>query len=75
MAVREYNKAIEREMGITNVITIVEQPTLESFKAICNHEAGALALCHWRSRSRQSRHANRQARDLRGPGQSAGAGG
>lgn len=43
-AVREYNLAIEREVGIENLITIVEQPTLESFKAICNHEAVRL-LC------------------------------
>src|SRR5438552_6088397 len=44
MAVREYNRAIERETGIENLITIVEQPTLESFKAICQHEAVRL-LC------------------------------
>jgi aldehyde dehydrogenase len=37
LAVREYNKAIERELGIANVITIVERPTLDSFKAICEH--------------------------------------
>src|SRR6266436_5855644 len=44
MAVREYNKAIERETGIENLITIVESPTLDSFKAICAHEAVHL-LC------------------------------
>lgn len=44
LAVREYNRAIERETGIRNLITIVEQPTLESFKAICSHEAVRL-LC------------------------------
>src|SRR5688572_10078594 len=44
VAVREYNKAIERETGIQNLITIIEQPTLDSFKAICNHEAVRL-LC------------------------------
>jgi len=44
LAVREYNKAIERETGIENVVTIVEQPTLESFKGICAHEAVRL-LC------------------------------
>ncbi|HSU56274.1 MAG TPA: aldehyde dehydrogenase family protein [Candidatus Dormibacteraeota bacterium] len=44
MAVREYNRAIEREVGIENVVTIIEQPTLDSFKAICNHEAVRL-LC------------------------------
>src|SRR5262252_7563988 len=44
MAVREYNRAIEREVGIENLVTIVEQPTLDSFKAICNHAAVRL-LC------------------------------
>ncbi len=44
MAVREYNKAIERELGVENLVTIIEQPTLESFKAICGHEAVRL-LC------------------------------
>src|SRR5689334_4864624 len=44
VAVREYNRAIEREIGIENLVTIIEQPTLDSFKAICNHEAVRL-LC------------------------------
>src|SRR4051794_10960808 len=44
MAVREYNKAIEREIGIENLVTIIEQPTLDSFKSICTHEAVRL-LC------------------------------
>jgi acyl-CoA reductase-like NAD-dependent aldehyde dehydrogenase len=44
VAVREFNKAIEREVGVENVITIVEQPTLDSFKTICSHEAVRL-LC------------------------------
>jgi aldehyde dehydrogenase len=44
LAVRTYNQAIEREVGIGNLITIVEQPTLDSFKAICAHEAVRL-LC------------------------------
>src|SRR5207302_4437687 len=44
LAVREYNQAIERETGITNLITIVEHPTLDSFNTICNHEAVRL-LC------------------------------
>ncbi|HVM50365.1 MAG TPA: aldehyde dehydrogenase family protein [Candidatus Acidoferrum sp.] len=44
LAVRAYNQAITRETGIENLITIVEQPTLESFKAICVHEAVRL-LC------------------------------
>src|ERR1041385_5155339 len=44
VAVREYNRAIQRETGIENLITIVEHPTLESFKAICSHELVRL-LC------------------------------
>lgn len=44
MAVRAYNQAVEREVGISNLITIVAQPTLDSFKAICAHEAVRL-LC------------------------------
>ncbi len=44
LAVREYNKAIERETGIQNLITIIETPTLDSFKAICSHDAVRL-LC------------------------------
>src|ERR1043166_1618367 len=44
LAVEEYNEAIARETGIENLITIVERPTLESFKAICAHEAVRL-LC------------------------------
>ena len=44
LAVREYNKAIKRETGIENLVTIVEQPTLDSFKAICTHEVVRL-LC------------------------------
>jgi aldehyde dehydrogenase len=44
LAVREYNRAIEREVGIQNLITIIEHPTLESFKAMCTHELVRL-LC------------------------------
>src|SRR6185436_19368322 len=44
VAVREYNRAIERELGIENLVTIIEQPTLDSFKAICGHDAVRL-LC------------------------------
>jgi len=44
LAVREYNRAIERELGVQNLVTIIEQPTLDSFKAICSHEAVRL-LC------------------------------
>src|SRR5207245_3896762 len=44
MAVRTYNQAIYRETGIENVVCILEQPTLDSFSAMCKHEAVRL-LC------------------------------
>jgi len=44
VAVKAYNQAIERELGIENLITIIEHPTLDSFKTICSHEAVRL-LC------------------------------
>jgi aldehyde dehydrogenase len=37
MAVRAYNEAIVREIGIDNIITTIEQPSLESFDAICKN--------------------------------------
>ena len=37
-AVRAYNQAIERETGIQNLICIIEQPSLDSFKALCSNE-------------------------------------
>jgi aldehyde dehydrogenase len=42
--VRAYNQAIHRETGIENVVCIIEQPTLDSFSAMCQHEAVRL-LC------------------------------
>jgi aldehyde dehydrogenase len=44
MAVRAYNQAIERETGIANVVCIIEQPSLDSFKALCTNELVRL-LC------------------------------
>src|SRR5687767_11232098 len=43
-AVRAYNEAIYRETGIENIACIIEKPTLESFDALCKHEAVRL-LC------------------------------
>ncbi|HEU0010429.1 MAG TPA: aldehyde dehydrogenase family protein [Verrucomicrobiae bacterium] len=43
-AVRAFNEAIHRETGIENIACIVENPTLESFAAMCKHEAVRL-LC------------------------------
>ncbi len=44
MAVREFNKAIEHETGIQNLVSIIQEPTLDSFKELCAHEAVRL-LC------------------------------
>lgn len=38
LAVSEFNKAIERELGIKNLICCIAKPTLESFDAICKNE-------------------------------------
>src|SRR5437867_2459184 len=35
MAVRAFNEAIQREIGIENLISIIDPPTFESFKAMC----------------------------------------
>jgi len=35
LAVEEFNKAIEHELGISNLICAIENPTLESFGALC----------------------------------------
>jgi aldehyde dehydrogenase len=37
-AVRTFNRAIERELGIANIITIIETPTLDSFNELCASE-------------------------------------
>jgi len=44
VAVRTYNEAIYRETGIENIATMVEKPTLDSFSAICKHDAVRLLL-------------------------------
>ena len=38
LAIRAYNQAIQREIGIENLCCIIEQPTLDSFKALCANE-------------------------------------
>jgi aldehyde dehydrogenase len=44
IAVRAYNEAIYRETGIENIACLIEHPTLDSFKAMCEHELVRL-LC------------------------------
>ena len=44
VAVRAFNEAIYRELGIENVATIIEKPTMESFAAMCKHEAVRILL-------------------------------
>jgi len=38
MATRAYNQAIERELGIDNLICTIEEPSIESFNEICQNE-------------------------------------
>ena len=45
LAVRAYNEAIVREIGIDNLITTIESPSLESFDLLCkNEQIGLLAI-------------------------------
>lgn len=44
LAVRAYNEAIYRETGIENIAVIIEKPSMESFAAMCKHEAVRLLL-------------------------------
>lgn len=44
VAVDAFNRAIERELGIRNLICAVETPTLDSFNALCEHPLVSL-LC------------------------------
>ncbi len=44
MAVRAYNQAIHRETGIENIACIIEQPTFDSFKALCAADPVRLLL-------------------------------
>jgi aldehyde dehydrogenase len=37
IAIREYNKAIHAETGISDLLTTVSKPTLETFDAMCKH--------------------------------------
>ncbi len=42
LAVRTFNQAIHRELGIENLACILEEPTFEGFKALCGNEQVAL---------------------------------
>jgi acyl-CoA reductase-like NAD-dependent aldehyde dehydrogenase len=44
LAVRAYNEAILRETGLENLACIIEEPSFDSFKAMCAHEAVRLLL-------------------------------
>ncbi|NWK56199.1 aldehyde dehydrogenase EutE [Verrucomicrobiaceae bacterium N1E253] len=38
LAVRAYNEAIERELGIDNLICTIEKPSIETFESICKND-------------------------------------
>ena len=44
VAVRAYNEAIFRETGIENIATIIASPSMESFSAMCKHDAVRILL-------------------------------
>jgi aldehyde dehydrogenase len=44
VAIRAFNEAVSREVGIENIATIIEHPSLESFNAICRNDKVKL-LC------------------------------
>ncbi len=44
VAVRAYNEAIFRETGIENIATLIEKPSMESFAAMCKHDAVRILL-------------------------------
>ena len=43
-AVKVFNQAIHRELGIENIACIIEKPSMESFSAMCKHDAVRLLL-------------------------------
>jgi aldehyde dehydrogenase len=44
-AVRTFNREIERELGIPNIVTIIETPTLDSFNELCKSpDVGLLVI-------------------------------
>lgn len=45
VAVRTFNEAIEREIGIPNIVTIIETPSIDSFNELCGaDEVGLLVI-------------------------------
>ena len=44
MAAREYNRAIAQELGIENLICVIENPTLDSFEQISQHDLIAIMV-------------------------------
>ena len=44
LAAREYNRAIAKELGIENLICVIENPTLESFEQISKHDLIAIMV-------------------------------
>lgn len=37
VAIREFNKRVSKEIGIDNIATMIREPSLDSFEALCSH--------------------------------------
>ncbi len=70
--VRRFNKAIREAIGLENLLTIIDPPTIESAAALFDHKAVRASGRHRRARRRAGRPRQQEAGDRRRAGQSAG---
>ncbi len=70
--VRRFNKAIREAIGLENLLTIIDPPTLESAAALFDHKAVRLLVVTGGPGRRPGRPGQQEARDRRRAGQSAG---
>ena len=70
--VRRFNKAIREAIGLENLLTIIDPPTLESAAALFDHKAVRLLVVTGGPGRRPGRPGQQEAGDRRRAGQSAG---
>ena len=75
MALRAFNREIERATGVANMITTMAEPTIKSAEEMFHHPGIALLCVTGGPFVVKAAIEVGQARDRGGPGQSAGAGG